>query len=80
MAHKEHLSILLEDILLQDFISIKEYQDKYFFVKRVEQLFPAINEAILYRALESTNNFFGKPIKKKLFIDKFTSEIYKMNV
>jgi hypothetical protein len=75
MTNKKDLSAVLESFLLQDFISIQEYQDKYFFVKKVEESFPNINEEVIYKALEHTNNFFGRPIKKKLFIDKFTSEI-----
>jgi 4-diphosphocytidyl-2C-methyl-D-erythritol kinase len=78
MVGKKELMTLLNNLLLQDHISIKEYQDKYFFVKRVEELVPALQEEVLYKALENTNNYYNTPVKKRLFIDKFTSEIYKM--
>lgn len=78
MADRKTLATMLNNFLLQDQIDIKEYQDKYFFIKKIEELFPSINQGILYKALENTNNFYIKPVKKKLFIDKFTAEIYKM--
>lgn len=78
MADKRTLMSLLNSLLLQDQISIKEYQDKYFFIKRIEEHFPFFGEEILYKALENTNNYYHEPVKKRLFIDKFTSEIYKM--
>ncbi|MFO7447793.1 MAG: hypothetical protein R6W90_15615 [Ignavibacteriaceae bacterium] len=78
MTNTKNLSSVLDSFLLQDFIFIREYQDKYFFVKKIEEFFPSIKEEIIYTALDKTNNFFNKPIKKKLFIDKFTSEINNM--
>jgi hypothetical protein len=80
MVDKKTLSVMLNNLLLQDSINIIEYQDKYFFIKKIEEMVPALREEILYKALENTNNYFHTPVKKRLFIDKFTSEIYKMMV
>jgi 4-diphosphocytidyl-2C-methyl-D-erythritol kinase len=78
MADKKTLMSMLDNLLLQDQINIKEYQDKYFFIKEIEEHFPSFGEEVLYKALENTNNYYHKPVKKRLFIDKFTAEIYKM--
>lgn len=69
----------LHGYLLEDFINIVEYQDRYFFIKKIREFFPALRDEILYKALENTNKSLPRPIKKKLFIGKFADEINKMN-
>ena len=80
MFNTKRLESALHGYLIEDFVNIREYQDKYFFIKKIREFFPSINEDILYKALENTNNSYRVPIKKKLFIDKFAKEINKMTV
>ena len=78
MTELKSLEATLNNYLLEDMVNIDEYQDKYFFIKRIKELFPKISEDILYTALENINNSMHRPIKKKIFIDKFTEEINKL--
>ena len=73
----DKLKNVLDDMLLSDYIDICEYQDKYFFVKRLKSEFPGANENILFKSLDSANNTLQIPRKKKDFISSFISEIKK---
>ena len=71
------LKNVLDDILLSDYIDISEYQDKYFFIKKLKNKFPGTSEDVLYKSLDSTNNFLHTPRKKKDFISSYVNEIKK---
>ncbi len=73
----DKLKDILDDILLSDYIDISEYQDKYFFIKKLINEFPETNENVLYKSLDSTNNTVSAPRKKKDFISSFINEIKK---
>ncbi len=71
------LKDILDDILLSDYIDISEYQDKYFFIKRLKNELPGTNENILFKSLDSTNKILQIPRKKKDFISSYINEIKK---
>lgn len=73
----DKLKDVLDDILLSDYINISEYQDKYFFIKKLKNIFPGASEDILYKSLDSTNSALPIPKKKKDFISSFIKEIKK---
>ena len=80
MKSAKEITGILENYILRDTIQINEYQDKYYFVKKISGFFPDIKEDILYRALERLNDSFPGPVKRKIFIDRFVSEIIKLNL
>ncbi len=73
----DKLKYVLDDILLSDYVDISEYQDKYFFIKKLKNEFPGASTDALFKSLDSTNDTLQVPRKKKDFISSFISEIKK---
>lgn len=65
----------LNKILTTDNVSITEYQDKYYFVKSLREVFPEMPEKYFYNALDSTNNRLKAPRVKSNFVRVFATEL-----
>lgn len=76
MITKRHIKSILNRIITRELVNISEYQDRYFFVEQFKQAVPMLNEVIVYRALEEINNSYPYPVKKRIFISKFTDKLF----
>ncbi len=50
------------------YINVDEYQDKYYFKKEVQNIFPDLPDEIIYKAIDKANKLVKPPKKKIDFI------------
>jgi hypothetical protein len=65
----------INDLLLYDSVALEEYQDKFYFVKNLKNIFPEIPETNIYKAIEFTNENLHPPRKKKEYINLLINKL-----
>ncbi len=69
----------IKEILIYDSLNTKEYQDKFYFVKKLRLLLPDVPEDKIYKAVENTNILLQSPINKKKYVDLLTNKLLNFN-
>lgn len=64
MENSAIINILFKNIT-DRYINVEEYQDKYYFKKEVQNIFPDLPDDIIYKAIDKANKLV-KPPKKKI--------------
>ena len=59
----------------QKYVRVEEYQDKYYFKKQIQELFPELSDEIVYNAINFANNVVKAPRKKNEYINALISKI-----
>jgi hypothetical protein len=65
----------INEIINHQFFPIEEYQDKYYFLKRIKSIFPELSNEKIAGALEFANKKAKSPGKKKKYVNALS---YKM--
>jgi hypothetical protein len=66
---------LCEEISLQIF-PIEEYQDKYYFLKKIKSIFPELSQEKIADAIEFANKKAKFPGKKKKYINALSIKMF----
>lgn len=67
--------IIIKSIIEENHFNIDEYQDKYYFKKKVQEFFPDINDGLIFSAINSFNNEYYR-ISGKKSLQKLSEAIY----
>ena len=59
----------------QDYVRVEEYQDKYYFKKQIQELFPELSDEIIYNAINFANKVVKAPGKKIEYINALCSKM-----
>ena len=62
----------------QKYVRVEEYQDKYYFKKQIQELFPELSDDIIYNAINFANNVVKAPRKKIKYINVLSSKILNL--
>jgi len=74
MSAKE-LEKRLYNIFNRRYVYLEEYQDKYYFMKQVQELFPDLSDEKIYEAIDFTRNMLSTPIRRADFVRLFSIQI-----
>lgn len=74
-----NLKAQIKEILIYDSVNTKEYQDKFYFVKKLRLLLPDVPEDKIYKAVEHTNLSLQSTINKKKYVDLLTNKLLNFN-
>lgn len=67
--------IVIKTIIEEYHFNIEEYQDKYYFKKKVQEFFPGITDGLIFSAINSFNSAYyceGKEIP----LQKLSKKLY----
>ena len=74
-----NLKAQIKEILIYDSVNTKEYQDIYYFVKKLRLLLPDIPEDRIYKAINFTNRSFQSPVNKNKYVDLLINKLLNFN-
>ena len=66
----------LNDITNFENFPVEEYQDKYYFLKRIKSIFPELTDAKILGAIEFANSRAKFPWKKKKYINALSFKMF----
>jgi hypothetical protein len=66
---------VIKTIIEENHFNIEEYQDKYYFKKKVQEYFPNITDGLIFSAINSSNNLYYRLVKEKP-LQKLSKELY----
>lgn len=73
----EKLKSTVENIYKVNSFNLEEYQDKYYFQKKLQENFPVFTEQEIYKAVE--NSLINKEgLQKEDYIEVLTNELYSI--
>ena len=58
----------LEDFIPEKFVNFREYQDKFYLKKRIQEILPEKTDEIVYSAIEYANSCFAEPARRRNYI------------
>lgn len=58
----------LTEQIVDDYIHVEEYQDKYYLKKEIKNIFPDLTDDVIYKAIEDANLKVKPPKKKNEFL------------
>lgn len=76
MNQKELFSFLRKN-LKDDYISFKEYQDKYFLSKKIQQIIPSFTRSDILDALNKFSKEKSVMNPKNSFLKTFTNNLFR---
>jgi hypothetical protein len=65
----------LKDVIDFQSVPVEEYQDKYYSMRHIQNLFPELSEEIIYGAINSANEVIKSPSDKAKYINVLSSKI-----
>jgi hypothetical protein len=71
----KNFHIAIKSIIEENYFNIEEYQDKYYFTKKVQEFFPRIPDELIFNALNSFNDN-SSPGSVKTSIQYLTHLLY----
>jgi hypothetical protein len=66
---KTNIKRQISNLIVGNTVYIDEYQDKYYFVKALKNLFPSFSEDEIYDSIQSTNNALKGSRKKGKYVN-----------
>jgi len=65
-------------IIDEKYVYVEEYQDKYYFKKQIQELFPELSDEIIYKAINFANKVVKTPRKKNEYINALSSKMFSL--
>jgi hypothetical protein len=62
----------------QKYVRVEEYQDKYYFKKQIQEVFPELPDEIIYNAINFANKVVKAPRKKIKYINALCTKMLSM--
>ena len=69
---------VLDEVIDQKYICVEEYQDKYYFKKQIQELFPELSDEIIYNAINFANKVIKAPRKKIEYINALSVKMFSL--
>lgn len=76
MISYKNFHIVIKTIIEENHFNIEEYQDKYYFKKKIQEYFPRFSDDIIFSAIESyiTNDFIR--MRREKSIQALSAKLY----
>ncbi len=68
-------NVLLKETL-QDYFPVEEYQDKYYFLKKLKSIFPELSENKIADAIDYANKNVKSSGTKKKYLNALSSKMF----
>ena len=68
----------LDRTIDQKYVRVEEYQDKYYFKKQIQELFPELSDEIIYNAINFANKVVKAPREKIEYINALSSKMFSL--
>ena len=69
----------LAKLITEKHVNIDEYQDKFYFKKQIQEMFPDLREDIIINAINYANSVVKFPRRKSEFIDALCKKMLELN-
>ena len=66
----------LSEATVFELVPVKEYQDKYYFLKKIKSIFPELSDEKIAGAIEFANKKASFPGKKKKYINALSFKMF----
>jgi hypothetical protein len=67
---------MIYDIITWEFLPIEEYQDKYYFLKKMKRIFPDLSDERIISAIDYANKETKSSVKKKKYANALSFKIF----
>ncbi len=67
---------IIYDIITWEFLPIEEYQDKYYFIKKIKDFFPDLSDDKIISAIEYANRQSGSFLRKKKYVNALSLKMF----
>ena len=67
---------IIYDIITWEFLPIEEYQDKYYFIKKIKGFFPDLTDDKIISAIEYANRQSGLFLRKKKYVNALSLKMF----
>ena len=67
---------IIYDIVTLEFLPIEEYQDKYYFTKKIKGFFPDLPDNKIISAIEYANGQSGLFLRKKKYVNALSLKMF----
>ena len=68
--------IAIKSIIEENLFNIEEYQDKYYFKKKVQEYFPVISDELIFSAIESFNKDVYPFLRRQKSLQELSEKLY----
>jgi hypothetical protein len=68
--------IVIKTIIEENLFNIDEYQDKYYFKKKVQEYFPRISDEFIFTAINSFNKDDYKRLSRQRSLQELSEKLY----
>jgi hypothetical protein len=67
---------IIYDIVTLEFLPIEEYQDKYYFLKKIKGIFPDLSDDKIISAIEYANSQTRSSLRKKKYVNALSLKMF----
>jgi len=67
---------IISDIVTWEFLPIEEYQDKYYFIKKIKGFFPDLSDDKIISAIDYANGQSGLFLRKKKYVNALSLKMF----
>ncbi|OGU29502.1 MAG: hypothetical protein A2057_14045 [Ignavibacteria bacterium GWA2_35_9] len=67
---------IIYDIVTWEFLPIEEYQDKYYFLKKIKGIFPDLSDEKIISAIEYANRQTKSSVRKKKYVNALSLKMF----
>ncbi len=67
---------IIYDIVTWEFLPIEEYQDKYYFIKKIKGVFPDLSDDIIISAIDYANRQPGSFLRRKKYVNALSLKMF----
>jgi septation ring formation regulator EzrA len=68
--------IVIKQIIEENLFNIEEYQDKYYFKKKVQEYFPRISDEYIFTAIDSFNKDDYRNLHRQRSLQGLSEKLY----
>jgi septation ring formation regulator EzrA len=72
----KNFHIVIKSIIEENLFNIEEYQDKYYFKKKVQEYFPRISDEFIFTAIESFNKNAYSGLYRQRSLQELSHKLY----
>lgn len=72
----KEFDIVIQRIIEENLFNIEEYQDKYYFKKKVQEYFPKISDEYIFTAIDSFNNDKSRNLRRQRSLQALSEKLY----
>ncbi len=76
MISFKNFHIVIKTIFEENLFNIEEYQDKYYFKKKVQEYFPNVSDNIIFDAIDSFNKDTSIQFQRQRPLQQLSQKLY----